>query len=250
MTDIEGHPYSLRVDLPLPNEEQITQEQDCKFLQIFSQFQDWTDSNILNYIIGFELSEKGKPHLQSIIWFEEPLPQTTLSKYRNWWKKYSAETYQPVSLTKSIKPESLSIYCMKDKNFTTSLPTNITSQFPIWRDKLSKSQRLSKKELFLKLSYEYIQNNPEKFQISPTETITNNPYYNQNYKEFGNAQQTLTCINNPCYYLQYLETFSNIYYQIYNSPMRRHTGIHALMHLNILTHEDYTTILYKNFFSL
>lgn len=71
--DISGFPYSLRVDIPKAEEEQITLDQRTVFHELFQVFEDWTDIEVTDYIIGFEISSNSKPHLQSIIWFAEEL---------------------------------------------------------------------------------------------------------------------------------------------------------------------------------
>lgn len=251
--DISGYPYMLRVDMiPHPQDAEVDyimcSELEVKYLTIFKTFQDWSDTSIHDYILGFEISENGKPHLQAILWFHTILPQTKLSKYRNWWKKYATDTYQPVAFTKSIKPDSLAIYCMKDNQFTSSLPPETISKFPEWRDNLKKPDKISKKDLFLKMCMDYINNNKQEFQQTHSQLIASNPHY-EFEKKTGSSNQTYKHYLNPGYYLQYLERFSMIYYEIYKTPMRRHSGINALFYTKILNHADYISNLYSNFFS-
>lgn len=239
MDSIPNHPYQLRVDiLPqygLPNQK-IPKECIKYYNHKFSDFQKWVDIPMTNWLIGYEISEKGKPHLQSIVWFEEILTQTKLSKYRNWWKQYSAKTYQPVSLTKSIKPKHLAIYCTKGSEVYTNLSEEIVFQIPQWSDdikKVAEDKRIEKMQLFDKVCTDYVSNNP----IS-------------SFASDFPCNGHIVLHEDPQIYYSYLKAFSLMYYEIYHNPLRRHSGINQLIKNKILTHDNYIKFLYKNFFEM
>lgn len=214
--DISGFSYSVRID---------TYENTP--VDLFSKFKKFSGL-ILNYIVADEVSEKGKRHLQCIIWFSKILEQITISKYRNWLKQFSAKTKQSVSFTKSIKPESLSSYCMKDKNFITNLSPEIVSQIPDWRENLNRKKdefKKKQKELFYKKCQDYV-----KFRSD----IVIDP---DDYACYA------TC-------MEYLEYFSQIYFKIYESPMRYHTGLSVLFKFKLLSHKKYVNCIYERLFSL
>ncbi len=70
------------------------------------------------YIVGAEVSDLGKQHFQSILWFKE---KQNTTKLRNWWKGKADETNQPVSMTSAKKIKNLAKYTMKENNFITNL---------------------------------------------------------------------------------------------------------------------------------
>lgn len=225
--NVPGTPYSLRVDIPPASSPDENPSQTM--YNHFKDFITWVKPNfpILNYILGFETSDNNKPHMQSIIWFSKTLPVNIPTKYRNWWKRHAADTYQPVSLTKSIKPDSLASYCMKDGDFATTLPSDIVSTFPEWRDKLnSHKSKENQKKRFREECKEYIVNNPNPMHLTDT---------------WGDT--------NPEYFLTYMIAFSKIYYKIYNTPIRRNFGFQILLENNLISHELWCSMLFRNFFT-
>lgn len=229
--DLSGSAYSLRVDLPshTPN---------------FTPFHDFRafvkpHNPILYYLVGFEISELGKPHYQAIVWFTKPLPLHHPTKYRNWWKRHvppkpeNCNKYQPVSIKKAIKPENLSLYCMKDSNFITNLDSKTLSSLETWIAKLNGQidKNTLNRKTFRKKCHEYV------LSIEPGSLSV--PHYQDHWGDV-----------NPQYYVNYLTQISKIYYNIYKNPMRRNTGLSILMSENLLSHKLYTELIYKNFFSL
>lgn len=243
MENIPFHPYQLRIDIVPQPDEQISQELEIKYLDLFSKFQTWTDIQITNYILGFEISETGKPHMQCIVWFKSIIPSNKLSKYRNWWKKYSAETYQPVSLTKSIKPEHLAMYCSKSAQTFSNIAPDILEQLPKWKsnkEEIYKIKQMKKQEQLLKLIKTCLRENPIPEPTEPGLLNPDNNYYK-------------CCECESMYYLEpwfkkHLRLFSVVYWEIYQSPMRRHTGLKLLLQLKIMTHKTYIKCIYKNLF--
>lgn len=100
--------YMLRVDVL--NE----------FNEALEWFHEWKQKyNCVYYIVGQEISQEGKPHLQSIVWFENEIMDKP--KLRNWWKTRSANTKQSVAFTSAKKIQNLAKYSKKDNNYITNL---------------------------------------------------------------------------------------------------------------------------------
>lgn len=228
--DLSGTPYSLRVDLPSSTPS-------------FTPFKDFLafvkpHNPIIHYIVGFEISEHGKPHYQSIVWFTDPLPVNHPTKYRNWWKRHTppkppnVKKYQPVSLKAAIKPENLSIYCMKDSNFITNLDSKTLSSFETWIAKLNSHncKTTENRKTFRNKCRDYIQSINKDSMMYPCYTDS-----------WGDTI--------PEYYYTYLTKISQIYYDIYKSPMRRNVGLSVLMDNNLLSHKLYISLIFRNFFS-
>lgn len=226
--EIPGSPYSLRVDLPLLGTESCvytsySSENISDMLGYFKSF-----SKMSHYLVAYEISAQDKPHLQCIVWFPDIISQTTMSKYRNWWKlKYASQTTkQPVSFTKSIKPDSLLQYCMKDKSYVSNISSEILDTIPEWRDKLifSSSKKIDKRKQFLKLCSDHV------IAVCLSDEL-------ESQIEYGFQ------------YLPYLTKFSEIYYGLYKSPIRRCTAINALIHTKLLSHSEYIRHSFNSFFS-
>ncbi len=116
--------YQFRVDLPI----------DSGLTKVMEFCQKY---NVKHYIIGAEVSSLGKPHFQSILWFESKI---NASKLRNWWKGKTAKTEQPVSLTSAKKIKNLAKYTMKDKNFTTNLTKEELKLIGKWSPKVKAAE--------------------------------------------------------------------------------------------------------------
>ena len=69
------------------------------------------------YLYGMEVSPKGKPHCQCIVWFSK---KVNSAKLRNWFKGKTLKTHQPYSFTVAKNVESLIKYCSKDGDVYTS----------------------------------------------------------------------------------------------------------------------------------
>jgi len=97
--------------------------------------------DIQYYIVGAEVSDLGKQHFQSILWFKE---KQNTTKLRNWWKGKADTTNQPVSMTSARKITSLSKYTMKENNFITNLTPDEVKNIGKW-DKKVKDAEWAKK---------------------------------------------------------------------------------------------------------
>ncbi len=124
--------YSLRVDIPHGSHE-VMNEWLVKY-------------NAAYWIIGEEVSEAGKQHVQCIIWFEN---RQQMPKLRNWWKGKTNTTAQPVSFTSAKKITSLGKYCKKDNKFVTNLKPEELARIGKWETKAKKKQK------FMDSLYEY-----------------------------------------------------------------------------------------------
>lgn len=118
---IHGHyAYQLRVDITL--DEAVT------------RFMEWREKyKVTHYIVGLEISENGKPHIQALVWFDKKLENVT--KVRNWWAGKCSKTRQPISCTSAKKITNLASYCMKGKNYVTNLQKEQLDLLPMWLDK-------------------------------------------------------------------------------------------------------------------
>lgn len=86
------------------------------------------------YLYGMEVSPKGKPHCQCIVWFSK---KVNTAKLRNWFKGKTLKTKQPVSLTVAKNVESLIKYCSKDGNVKTNLNEKELKTLGTWEDKVN-----------------------------------------------------------------------------------------------------------------
>lgn len=160
--------YQLRVDL---SDNSVME----KWLKRYSP--PW-------YLYGREVSAKGKPHVQAIVWFAE---QQQMAKLRNWWKGKTLPTKQPVSFTKAKKVKSLIKYCSKDGNVKTNLSKKDLETLGTWQDKDN-----IKKEFKAKL-YAYaatIKFEPYKITEDHTDYDTINSYYEMDLKEYEHDEPT------------------------------------------------------------
>lgn len=114
--------YMLRVD--------CLEQGDSTYTDAIKCFHEWKQKyDCVYYIIGKEISEKGKIHLQSIVWFES---EQDKSKLRNWWKSRSAKTKQSVAFTSAKKVKNLAKYSMKDNNYVTNLHNEEIQRIGKW----------------------------------------------------------------------------------------------------------------------
>lgn len=117
-------------------------------LIIFEQF------NVLHYCLAPEVSDKGRPHFQGIIWRSLPFSTKEDTNFRNtfrrFFKKYEYfDQYRSkLSLAKAKKPHSLIRYvlkCFQGKGEKESLITNLTDEqlqsIPLWEDKAAHKAR-------------------------------------------------------------------------------------------------------------
>lgn len=119
------------------------------FNEAVEWFHDWKQKyDCVYYIVGQEISNDGKPHLQSIVWFENEISLKDKPKLRNWWNDRSANTKQSVAFTSAKKIKSLAKYSKKDENFITNLHDeeikkignweNAQQRRALWTEKLEK----------------------------------------------------------------------------------------------------------------
>lgn len=93
--------------------------------------------NVEYYIVGAEVSDLGKQHFQSILWFKE---KQNTTKLRNWWKGKSSNTHQPVSMTSARKITNLAKYTMKENNFITNLSPEEVKSIGRWDKKVKEAE--------------------------------------------------------------------------------------------------------------
>lgn len=118
--------YMLRVDI----------RED--FNQSVNDFHEWAKKyDCVYYIVGKEVSEKDKPHMQCITWFES---KQNATKLRNWWKTRCAGTKQPVAFTSAKKIKNLAKYSMKDNNFLTNLHSDEITRIGKWETPAKRRQ--------------------------------------------------------------------------------------------------------------
>ncbi len=93
--------------------------------------------NVEYYIVGAEVSDLGKQHFQSILWFKE---KQNTTKLRNWWKGRTSNTHQPVSMTSARKIQNLAKYTMKENNFITNLSPEEVKSIGRWDKKVKEAE--------------------------------------------------------------------------------------------------------------
>lgn len=120
-----GHiAYQFRVDLDI----NIGLTKVMEFLKKYE---------VSYYIVGAEVSDLGKQHFQSILWFKE---KQNTTKLRNWWKGKADETNQPVSMTSAKKIKNLAKYTMKENNFITNLTPQEVKDIGKWNKKVKEAE--------------------------------------------------------------------------------------------------------------
>lgn len=140
--------YMLRVD--------CLEQGDSTYTDAIKCFHEWKQKyDCVYYIIGKEISEKGKIHLQSIVWFES---EQDKSKLRNWWKSRSAKTKQSVAFTSAKKVKNLAKYSMKDNNYVTNLHNDEIQRIGKWET------AKQKRELWSEQLFKYAEQQAIKIQ--------------------------------------------------------------------------------------
>lgn len=183
------------------------------------------------YLYGIEISAKGKPHVQGIVWFAE---KQQMAKLRNYFKGKTLNTKQPVSFTKAKKVQSLIKYCSKDGNVYTNLSKKDLEALGTWQDKDN-----IKKEFKDKL-YAYAESiafKKHKVTESHKDYAVINDYYENDLKEYE--------IDTPSAE-EHREFCTKVFdfYRLYDRfPVRR-------VILSLLFKYNYTTSdeLYRNWF--
>lgn len=252
-----GHSYSLRVDVGLVGDDesinQLLDLDDQAFLdRAIEDFIIWVSTivplnSLSKHLVALEVApDSGKPHWQGILWFDNLLTPNNSNQIRQWFKQWASHTYQPVSFKKAIKPESLSAYCMKSLPtvMNTSMSLLEIESIPKWRETLGKKAKaaeLAKKRRiqFEKACFDYLKNKPD-------------PYSEDSYQKFYHSEYGTQCSAQEAKsreMLFYLTEFSQIYFAIYQSPIRRMSGIMILLKTGILDHDTYIRSLYGNFFA-
>ncbi len=207
--------YQIRVDT---SDNQVMQ----KFVKHY---------NVPWYLYGMEKSAKGKPHIQSIVWFSK---KVNTAKLRNWLKGKADKTKQPVAVTQAKKVESLIKYCSKDGNVYTNLLKKDLEKLGKWQDK----QQL-KKEFKDKL-YAYAESIAfKKHTVTKdhTDYATINSYYETDLKEYEVDEPTSE------EHREFCTKIFDFYRKHDRFPVRR--VVHALLFkYNYTTSEN----LYQNWF--
>lgn len=123
--------YSLRIDVKVSLAYEYNEDGPCDVIG-----PDWTFfDNAANYIrthfkysiIGREISDNGKTHLQCFCCHDVKLGEKTLLNMRHYIKTHIADDSrkQPVSLKKSWSPLGLFTYCQKDGNVKICMPDEL-----------------------------------------------------------------------------------------------------------------------------
>ncbi len=154
--------YQLRVDL---SDNQLM----AKWLAHYSP--RW-------FLYGREISAKGKPHVQGIVWFKE---KQQMAKLRNWFKGKTLNTKQPVSFTKATKVESLIKYCSKDGDVYTNLSKKDLERLGTWKDKCKLKKEFKDK---LYAYAESISFKPYTVTEDHTDYSSIKSYYEDDLKEY------------------------------------------------------------------
>lgn len=176
-----GHiAYQFRVDLDI----NIGLTKVMEFLKKYE---------VSYYIVGAEVSDLGKQHFQSILWFKE---KQNTTKLRNWWKGKADETKQPVSMTSAKKIKNLAKYTMKENNFITNLTPEEVKNIGKWNKKVKEAEWNLKLDEHCK---KFVYNGTDTVQTSwDTYTHSDKPrlyafleymldFYKENYKRPSRA---------------------------------------------------------------
>jgi len=233
---VPGICYMLRIDVVerlsyvlgsgtdiLPHFEQV---QLPLFLKKFK-----LDPNHFKYIIAYEIApETKKRHLQCVVWFPTEPDKNTKTKIRNWFKAMpiTMNTYQNVAFKKGRSELDLIKYCLKDDYYKTNLNKEMISKLPKWvefrkrkktTDELAKIKRENLYAQCLKITQTLIAGIDEYFGAS-------------------NSFKKKLCVK-----------YSEIYYSIYQTAIRRQTQFQLLFRYKQMTHEEYVDNLMGAFFS-
>jgi len=118
------HPYSLRIDLPHPDNTTFNFPDMYETNPFFDEAYNWIRLHFKYAIVAFERSDAGKPHLQCFCLHSRSYTNKELLKFRAHVKAKIAtqDTKQPVSIKKSFSPLGLFTYCQKDGNIRILMP--------------------------------------------------------------------------------------------------------------------------------
>jgi len=100
------------------------------------------------YLGGLEKGKTtGKLHFQLIVWFEQKLPPSDMTKYRNWWRNKCGTHKNNHAFTSARKVSSLASYSIKENNnIMTNLSTEQLEKVPLWKNKAA--LKLTQKDEF------------------------------------------------------------------------------------------------------
>jgi len=127
--------YMLRVDVP-----------DQKDL---SNIQKWIETTGCSYYLGAleHGKETGKLHYQLIVWFEQKLSSSDMTKYRNWWRNKCGTHKNNHAFTSARKVASLAAYSTKEQGkLFTNLSEEQLQKVPQWKNK--QALKLTQKDEF------------------------------------------------------------------------------------------------------
>ncbi len=126
--------YMLRVDMP-----------DLEKVHIFK----WIEVTGCSYYLGAleKGKETGKLHYQLIVWFEQKLSPSEMTKYRNWWRNKCGTHKNNHAFTSARKVASLAAYSTKEgSNIITNLSEEQLQKVPLWKNK--QALKLTQKDEF------------------------------------------------------------------------------------------------------
>jgi len=80
--------------------------------------------------------ETGKLHYQLIVWFEQKISPSEMTKYRNWWRNKCGTHKNNHAFTSARKVASLAAYSTKEGgNIITNFTEEQLKKVPLWKNK-------------------------------------------------------------------------------------------------------------------
>lgn len=100
------------------------------------------------YLGGLEKGKKtGKLHFQLIVWFEQKISPSDMTKYRNWWRNKCGTHKNNHAFTSARKVASLAAYSTKEQSdIITNLSEEQLKKVPLWKNKAA--LKLTQKDEF------------------------------------------------------------------------------------------------------
>jgi len=109
----------------------------------------WIETTGCTFYLGCLEKGKttGKLHFQLIVWFEQKLPPSDMTKYRNWWRNKCGIHKNNHAFTSARKVASLASYSIKEgSNMITNLSEEQLQKVPLWKNK--QALKLTQKDEF------------------------------------------------------------------------------------------------------
>ena len=225
--------YQWRIDAPKTKE--IVE-------QLWEHIGNYDGYEIL-FVGKHEISDKGKPHYQLCLIFQEGV-KINAQHFRNIKQRsWVSETKQPVSFTKARKPDVLMSYCTKgDGDLITNMNTDMLSKIVPWKTKEQMEEN----------KYEYILEYTKKLlkEMSLEEYVS---VYDQYYVHGTNTEPNVKTVQpgyewgdklDPPQKLTVMVNITKEYFRKFNIIMTKKTQLKIMIATKIMSFDNY---VYTNF---